>query len=570
MVSSTHWLASTAAMRILERGGNAFDAVVAGGLTLQVVEPHLNGLGGDLPIIFTRAEEDSPRVICGQGVAPAAASIERFQELDLDLIPGTGLLCACVPGAFDAWMTLLRDHGTCEIEEVFEMAIAYADHGTPVSAQLAEILAGVSGLFEAHWPSSAELYLGDGPPSQGTLVRNRPLADTYRRIVREAKTARGREAQIDAARACFYQGFVASAIDSFLASAVVRDSSGRDNPGLLSGEDLASWQASYEEPVCLSFGGYEIYKTGPWGQGPVLLQQLALLDGFDLAEMGHNSAEYIHAVVETGKLAFADREAWYGDPNFVDVPLETLLSAGYASERRRLVGERASAELRPGGPDGREPRLAQATSGSASGLGIGEPTVGAIGDTCHIDVVDRHGNIVSATPSGGWLQSSPAIPGLGFSLGTRAQMFWLEPGLPNSLAPRKRPRTTLTPTLALKDGGARIGFGSPGGDQQDQWAMNFLLGVQAFGLGLQQAIDAPQFQSLNAPSSFYPRRRVPGRLEVEGRLAPDIVADLRDRGHDVVAGGDWAYGRVCAVARGEDRLLRGAASPRAEGYAIGR
>ncbi len=572
IVSSTHWLASAAGMRMLERGGNAFDAAVAAGLTLQVVEPHQNGPGGDLPVVFWSERDQKVGVLCGQGVAPAAATIERFSQLGLEMVPGTGLLAACVPGAFDAWMKLLRDHGTLELADVFEVAIGFADRGFPVIAPLSETIAGVESLFAQHWPSSAATYLAEGVPAPGTLLRNEALAATYRRIVAEASRASAvRESQIDAARDCFYRGFVAEAIARYLCSAAVVDSSGRRHAGLLSGQDLATWEATYESPVTFDYGEFTLCKTGPWGQGPVMLQQLALLQGFDLTGMGHNSAEYVHTVIECAKLAFADREAWYGDPEHVDVPLQTLLSPEYAAQRRTLIGRTASMDSRPGSPDGRAPRLPlQTDRGAGEGAGVGEPTFHAR-DTCQLNVVDRHGNLVAATPSGGWLQSSPIIPEVGFALGTRAQMFWLQSGLASSLAPGKRPRTTLTPSLALRDGAPYLAFGTPGGDQQDQWSLTFLLAHVSFGRNLQAAIDSPQFHTLHANSSFYPRAADPGRLEVEQRLEPDVIAELADRGHRVAVGDPWTYGRVSAVARGGDGVLSGAADPRGmQCYTVGR
>src|SRR5215211_5480856 len=332
-----------------------------------------------------------------------------------------------------------------------------------------------------------------------------------------------------------------------------------------------------EGPATLDYHGYTVCKTGLWGQGPVFLQQLALLAGFDLVSMGHNTVDYIHTIVECAKLAFADREAHYGDPRFVDAPPEELLHPSYAEARRELIGEDASFELRPGTAGGRTRRLPDQPEASAGGTaGAGEPTLPrddqGSGDTCRVDVVDRHGNIVSATPSGGWLQSSPVIPGLGFPLGTRAQMFWLTENLPNSLAGGKRPRTTLTPSLALREGEPYLAFGTPGGDQQDQWSLNFFLSHVHFGLNLQEAIDAPNFHTEHFPSSFYPRTAAPGKIVVEDRLDPDVIAGLRARGHylDVVDG--WSLGRLSAVSRNTmDGSLRGAANPRGmQGYAVGR
>jgi gamma-glutamyltranspeptidase / glutathione hydrolase len=547
MVTSTHWLASAVGMAMLERGGNAFDAAVATGFTLQVVEPHLNGPGGDLPVVAWSAERGEPLVLCAQGTAPAAATIERFRGLGHDFVPGTGLLAACVPGAFDGWMLLLREFGTVGPEDVLKPAIGYAENGYPVVPGMTATIELVEPLLRG-WPASADLYLP--PPRAGTLFRNRALAATYRRILDEAGQGT-RERRIDRARAAFYRGFVAQAIDWF----------SRENGGLLAGQDLAEWEATYEPPSTYDYHDYTVCKTGPWGQGPVFLQQLALLAGFDLADLGLGSADYVHTIVECSKLAFADREAFYGDPSFADVPLERLLSAEYNDERRALIGEEASGELRPGG--GRLPTLVEA----AATVGAGEPTRG---DTVHLDVADRFGNFVSATPSGGWLQSSPVIPGLGWPLGTRAQMFWLEEGLPSSLEPGKRPRTTLSPSIALRGGEPYLAFGTPGGDQQDQWSLHAFLNHVHFGLDLQAAIDAPEFHTDHFPSSFYPRQAQPRSLALEARFQEKVVADLRDRGHDVHVTDPWSLGRVSAVGR-EDGLLKAGANPRGmQGYAVGR
>jgi gamma-glutamyltranspeptidase/glutathione hydrolase len=558
MVASTHWIASAAGMATLERGGNAFDAAVSAGFVLQVVEPHLNGPGGEVPIIFSSAERGRVQVVCGQGVAPATATIERFRELGLDLVPGTGLLAACVPGAFDAWMLLLREHGTRRLRDVLEPAIGYAEHGFPVVRGLSATIAGVERRFREEWPTSAEVYLP--VPTSGALFHNPRLAATYRRVLDEAERAGvGREGEIEAARAAWNRGFVADAIDGFSSA----------QGGLLTGEDLARWEATFEEPVSLDFREHTVCKCGPWSQGPVLLQQLALLDGFDLEAGSPLGPEHVHTVVECAKLAFADREAWYGDPELVDVPLAELLSREYAAERRRLVSDEASGESRPGSPAGREPRLAPPVAGPPlQPAGTGEPTRS---DTCHVDVVDRHGNLVSATPSGGWLHGSPLVPELGFPLGTRAQMFRLTEGLPSSLEPGKRPRTTLSPSLALHDGEPYLAFGTPGGDQQDQWQLGFFLGHAVFGLDLQAAIDAPAFHTNHFPSSFYPREARPCELELEERFPPDTVAELRRRGHDVVVTDPWSLGRLSAVAREPGGVFKAAANPRGmQGYAVGR
>jgi gamma-glutamyltranspeptidase / glutathione hydrolase len=564
MVASTHWLASAAGMAVLERGGNAFDAAVTAGFVLQVVEPHLNGPGGEVPIVLYDAERDEVLVVDGQGPAPAAATIERFRELGLDLVPGTGLLAACVPGAFDAWLLLLRDFGTISLAEALEPALGYAEHGYPVVPGIARSIAQMEELFRTEWPASARLYLP--VPQPGRLFRNRDLAATYRRVLDEAGGA-SREGQIDAARDVFYRGFVAEAIATYLEDAEAMDSSGRRHRGLLTGDDLDSWRASLELPVELDYHGWRVSKTGPWGQGPVFLQQLALLDGFDLGSLDRMGAELVHTVVECAKLAFADREAWYGDPRFVDVPLDELLSTGYADERRALVTDEASGELLPGSPTGREPRLPKLREADAVAPGLGEP---ARGDTCHLDVVDRHGNAVAATPSGGWLHGSPVVPGLGFCLGTRAQMFWLEEGLPSSLEPRKRPRTTLSPTIARRDG-ETLAFGTPGGDQQDQWSLVFFLSLVHFGLNAQEAIDAPMFHTEHFPESFYPRGARPRTLQLEDRFDPAVSAELRRRGHLLELHEPWSLGRLSVAGRGGDGVLHAAANPRGmQGYAVGR
>jgi gamma-glutamyltranspeptidase / glutathione hydrolase len=577
MVASTHWLASAVGMAVLEEGGNAFDAAVATGLTLQVVEPHLNGPGGEAPIVLYSAERDETVVVCGQGTAPNAATISHFRSLGLDLVPGTGLLAACVPGAFGAWMLLLREFGTLGLADVCKYAIGYAEDGFPVVPGITATVKLVADLFRQEWPASANLYLpGGAAPRPGELFRNRALAETYRRIVRESEQkSSDRDGQIEAAREAFYSGFVAEAIAGFVEREEATDSSGRRHRGVLSGDDLAAWQATLEPPVSFAYRGYEVCKTGPWGQGPVFLQQLALLAGFDLDSAPRESVEFVHTVVECAKLAFADREAWYGDPEFVDVPLEALLSPSYNDERRSLIDATASGELRPGAVDGRSPRLPASVPAVAPAPGVGEPTMASgasrSGDTCHLDVADSHGNLVSATPSGGWLHGSPVIPALGFCLGTRAQMFWLEEGLPNSLEPKKRPRTTLSPTLALREGEPYIAFGTPGGDQQDQWSLLFFLSHVHFDLDLQEAIDAPAFHTNHFPSSFYPRDARPKEVEVESRFGNDVVAELIERGHAVNVREGWSLGRLSAAARDRDGVLKAGANPRGvQGYAVGR
>ena len=583
MVATTHWLASAAGMAVLESGGNAFDAAVAAGFVLQVVEPHLNGPGGEVPVIGFSARDGQPFVVDGQGPAPAAATLAAFGALGLDLVPGNGLLAATVPAAFGAWLLLLRQYGTLRLRDVLGYAIGYAAGGYPMLPGASETVEAMMVTFTEHWPSSAEVYLAGGePPAPGSRFANPALAATYTRVLAEAEAASSdRGEQIEAARRVWYEGFVAETIDKYLTSAQVMDVTGRPNRALLAGPDLAAWRPGIEDPVTFGFSGLTVCKTGPWGQGPVFCQQLALLEGMDLSA-GPGTAPFIHAVTEAAKLAFADREAWYGDPRFSDVPLGGLLSPAYADQRRRLVSDTAAAGLVPGAPGGRQPALpgyALAGGAATADTGMGDPTLGAAapgevslgpGDTCHLDVADRFGNLVSATPSGGWLQSSPVIPGLGFCLGTRAQMFTLSPGFASTLGPGRRPRTTLSPGLALRDGEPYLAFGTPGGDQQDQWTMGFFLGHVLFGMNLQEAIDFPAFHTDHFPSSFYPRQSQPRSLTIEARTAPAVADDLRRRGHDVTVAPPWSLGRISAVAR-DGGFLRAAANPRGmQGYAAGR
>ncbi|MDQ3993017.1 MAG: gamma-glutamyltransferase family protein [Actinomycetota bacterium] len=548
MVASTHWLASAAGMSVLERGGNAFDAAVATGFTLQVVEPHLNGPGGEVPALLWPVSRGEPLVVCGQGVAPGAATIERYRELGHELVPGTGVLAACVPGAFGGWLLLLEQFGTWRLEDVLAFAIGYAEAGFPLVAGIRATIDRTEALLR-EWPASRDLYLP--APEVGALFRNPVLAATYRRIRDEARGG-SRDEGIEKARRVFYEGFVAEEIDRFVAA----------EGGLLTGDDMARWRATLEPVAALEYGGLQVCKTLSWGAGPVGLQQLALLEGFDLAEL--SAAELVHVVTECAKLAFADRDALYGDgaDEESNAPLETLLSSRYNAERRALVGEEASGDHRPG--LGHLPALVAA----AVTPGAGEPTRG---DTVHLDVVDRWGNMISATPSGGWLHSSPVIPALGWPLGTRAQMFWLEEGLASSLRPGARPRTTLSPGLALRDGRPYLAWGTPGGDQQEQWALHAFLRHVDLGLDLQAAIDAPEFHTDHLISSFHPRGFAERALTLESRFGDEVVADLRRRGHEVSVAGPWTLGRVTAVAREPGGLLKAGANPRGmQGYAVGR
>jgi len=583
--ASTHYLATAAGMAVLEAGGNAFDAACAMGFALQVVEPHMNGPGGEVPALFCTADSDRVRVLSGQGTAPAKATPAAFRELGLDRIPGTGLLPLVVPGAFDGWMILLRDFGTMAPRDILKYAIGYARNGFAVAPACADAFAKTAPFFEAEWPTSAAFYMaGGGPPEAGSLFRNPALADTYERVLKEAESAGGREAQIEAARRAWYRGFVAETIDAFCRETQVIDTSGERHAGLLRADDLAGFQAHYEDAVTYDYAAgdhlYTMCKPGAWTQGPVMLQQLALLKGFPLAGMDPSQPDFVHTIVECAKLAFADRETYYGDPNFIDVPMAALLDDAYNEARRALVGTTADRDFRAGTIDGFGHAPVLIDKGTTFDPDALQPHEHdsmftyqldrARGDTCHLDVIDKWGNMVAATPSGGWLSSSPAIPEFGFCLSTRGQMFWLDEDHPGCIQPGKRPRITLSPSLALKDGAPYMAFGTPGGDQQDQWPLHTFLRHVHFGMNLQEAIDAPNFHSTHFPGSFYPREWDPAGLRMEARFGDAVMDELERRGHRLYVEDDWSLGRVSICAR-DGELLKAGANPRfMQGYAAGR
>jgi gamma-glutamyltranspeptidase/glutathione hydrolase len=555
----------------MEQGGNAVDAGVAMVFAQAVLEPDNFGIGGEVPILIYSTKDHKVHAISGQGVAPKAATIEWFKSHGISKIPGDGFLPAVVPAVIDALALALEQYGTMTLDQVMQPAINLAESGFPLYPVLQRSIRNQAKRFREEWPSSAEVFLTGGEILEvGDLLIQKELAHTFRRIVNGETQSRaeGRSAAIRAGRNVFYKGGVAREIVKFQRETRLKDKSGYVSNGLLSEEDLATYQGHVEEAVTVNYRGIDVYKVGPWAQSPVFLQQLNLLEGFDLKAMGHNTPDYVHTVVEASKLAFSDREAYYGDPNFVKVPLRGLLSKQYAAERRKLISPRhASLELRPGNPFPFEDTQGPQPTAMLGPVEFGPEDHGTTGTRA----VDAQGNMFSATPSGGWIHSSPVIVGLGFPLGTRGQIFWLDPSKPNCLQPGKRPRTTLTPSLALKQGKPHMVWGTPGGDYQDQWTLQFFLNVVDFGMSLQEAIDAPNFHSLHFPSSFYPRDAKPGELAVEARLDPSVLEKLEERGHIIRLTGPWSGGEVTAIQFDPHRkIILGAASSRHDKpYALG-
>ncbi len=571
VVTSGHYLATEAGFRMLQMGGNAIDAAAAMCFCEVLLEPQNCGLGGEVPTLIYSASDHKTYAVSGMGWSPAAFTIEWCRQHGIEMILGDGYLPACVPAVVDTWALALARFGTLGFKEVLQPAIELAEDGFGVYGELRGCIEHHRARWLVHYPTTAAIYCPEGrAPEVGDVLRNPDLAATYRKLVRaEAQAAgRGRLAGLEAARDAFYLGEIAGQIARFIGDHPLIDDSGKEHTGLLSYEDLAGWQAAIEEPVSFNYRGLDVHKCSSWTQGPVFLQQLAILEGFDLQGMGHNSAEYLHHWIECAKLAFADREAYYGDPLLDQVPFEVLLSKAYGNERRALIGQAASLEMRPGlvNPRVAELFLHDVLADNRTGLQSGH-----VGDTTHLDAIDAAGNMVASTPSGGWIPSSPVIAGLGFPLGTRGQMFYLNPGRPNALAPHKRPRATLTPSLVTRNGEPFMVFGTPGGDSQDQWTLQFFLNYVDFHMDLQSALDAPTVHSEHFPSSFYPRQAYPGRVVAESRLPAEVIAELRKRGHEVVLSGDYAHGKVMGIRIDRERgLIHGAVSAKGiVGYAFG-
>ena len=578
MVSSGHWLATAAGYRILEEGGNAIDAGVAAGIVLGTVLPHWVSFGGVAPMIIHRADRNETVNIDGLGRWPQKANIDYFKQNSGGEIEA-GVLQCVTPGAPDAYLTALKLYGTMTFEQVVTPAMELAEDGFPVSVSLTQALevgtalttafqlrtgsspAGTEGSLSS-WPSTADIFLPGGKiPEIGHVIVQKDLANTFRRLIdaERAGSSNGREAGLQAARDLFYKGEIAEQITGFIQS----------QGGLLSMDDMASYAVTIEPPAKGSFRGLDVYTCGPWSQGPVNIQVLQILEGFDLRAMGHNSADYLHAVLEALKLAFADREAFYGDPGFLDVPMAGLTSKEYSSARREALQMRqAFTEMPPAG----DPWAYQA--GAAMPVPAApEPVSGPVPpDTSYACAVDRWGNAFSLTPSDG-IYGAPVVLGLGMIASARGSQSWLDHEHPSSLQPGKRPRLTPNPAMAFKDGKFWMAYGTPGGDTQCQSMVQVFLNIVEFGMDPQEAVEAARVVTFSMPSSFWPHAYFPGQAAAEGRIAPDVIDDLRERGHKIEVWDDWTgrTGNVCAIQVDREKgILLGGADARRESYAMGR
>jgi gamma-glutamyltranspeptidase/glutathione hydrolase len=584
-VAAGHPLSAEAGMRLLQQGGNAVDAGCATILAASVIEISHFSFGGEVPIIIKTAKS-APVVINGQGIAPRLATREFFLErakrgereegpvyrgspeyvsineggAQPGIIPSSGILPATVPGVLDAVVVALDQFGTKSLAEVMQPAIELAD-GFPIDELRVSYIERTRKIFE-RWPTSAKLFLPNGRvPKVGEMFSQPDLARTLREIVaaEHSAKAKGRHTALVAARDYFYKGAIAKRIAEFA----------EKNGGLLRANDFAAFHAKVEEPVKTTYRGYEIYKTGFWAQGPSMLELLNILEGYDLRAAKHNSADYIHTLVEAMKLAFADRDKFYGDPDFVKVPASELLSKDYAAMRRNLIDDhRASMEQRPGDPLHKAPLLQGSPQPSLTGESK-VPEAERANDTTCVNVIDKDGNVFSATPSGAWL---PAVVAgdTGVLMGQRMQSFLLEAGHPNVLEPGKRPRVTLTPTLVMKDGKPLLVLSTPGGDNQDQSLVQVLFNILEFGMNVQEAVEAPRFQTLHLVSSFDDHRFNPGELKIEDRIGKDVFSTLQSRGHKVEAVSAWgnASAPTVIMLRPDTGIIEAGADPRRGRYAI--
>ena len=586
-VTSGHYLSSLAGIRILEQGGNAIDAAAATSFCLNIIRPDNNGIAGEVPTLVYSAKDKKVFAISGVGWSAKSFNIDWCKKNNVDIIPGDGYLPATVPAPVGTWALALARFGTMGFSEVLQPAIELAENGFPIHEQLQQTL---NNYFKSGktFPTTDEIFCPNGiVPDVGDRIVNIDAANTLKKLCLAEKKGRKRSriTGLEAATDAFYRGEIAETIIDFIHKNPVEDISGRSFKGMLDLEDFSEWHATIEEPEVINFRGLDVFKCPSWTQGPTFLQHLAILDTFDLEKIGHNTEEYLHILIESGKLAFADREAYYGDPDFDNVPLDVLLSKSYNLNRKESIKKSASMEMSPGLVSGKVPDFATSfdvisDNRKALGLDNGElpdfdqTGIHTGGDTVHLDTVDSFGNMVSSTPSGGWLAKySPVIKGLGFPLGTRGQMFYLNPSRPNALSCRKRPRATLTPGIATKDGLPYLAFGTPGGDSQEQTTIQFFLNHHVFGMNLQEAIDAPNCVIEHFPSSFYPREGIPGGVTVDGRVPQNIIDGLKNRGHKVKVGKPYSVGEVSAISLEAEKegLISSAASAHGGlAYAISR
>lgn len=536
-------------MRILRQGGNAFDAGVAAGICIDVLLPDLCNFGGVAPIMVYHRATDQLVTISGLGPWGRGATLEHFLVHEEGEIP-IGVKRSVVPGAPDAWLTALAHFGRLSFAEVVQPAIELCEGGFVVYPSLERNLAADAEQL-AHWPSAAGIFLTRGrTPHAGEVLFQHDLARTFRRMVaaEEQRAGRGRVAGIEAARDEFYLGDIGKEIAEFIQA----------EGGFVAESDLATFHSDIEAPLHAQYHGVDVFACGPWCQGPVLLQTLNILAGFGLRSMQHNCADYIHVFAEALNLAFADRERFYGDPHFVDVPMEWLLSAEYTQQRCEMLNPLQAFGSMPPAGDG-------ARGGGPRFQAALHP------DTSYVCAVDEHGNAFSATPSDG-VGSTPIVPGLGLICSGRGSQSWLIPDHPSSLAGGKRPRLTPNPAMAFRDGRLLMPFGTPGADMQPQSMLQTLLNIIDFDMDVQQAIEAPRFGTFSYPESFWPHTYRPGRLCLEGRIPRDVGDDLEQRGHAVEWWPEWTRtaGNVCAIIVDHDEgTLAAGADARAEAYASG-
>ncbi len=537
-VTSEHYLAANAGADILKAGGNAVDAAIAAVLVEGVVNPHQHTICGECPMIIQMADGQAPVVVNGNTMAPGAADVAAYRQRGLDAVPDTGILAAGVPAAPGALTLALERFGSLSLAEVADAAITLARDGFPMHPGLLYMADfGIDDnqiRFTEEWANSAEIYLPKGEfPTPGQLLRNPALADLLQTLVTAERTASGsRAAGIAAARDEFYRNDIATEI--------AQHSKARG--GLLRRQDMEGFRTELEPAVSVSLGNIQVFKCGPWNQGPALLQTLSIVKNFPLQSMQHNGTEYLHTVIESIKLAFADREQWYGDPTHVHVPIASLLADNYGKLRAGLIdSNRANPEVRPGNPFNHEALLPAAERLGGRSWGPG---------TVHVDSIDGAGNMVCATPSGAWLKSSEVVAALGVPLGNRLMTFYLEPANhPNIVAPNKRPRTTISPTLVHRDAIPWMVYGSMGGDQQDQWMLQFILNRAVFDMTIAQAIEAPKFSSHHVPGFFAPHERFPNRINIEPRVGESVIKGLASRGHEIERVPDWTEGFLLAIER---------------------